>query len=112
MKSNINRKFKIELEKGILHLDRGGMGSVLIERRLQFWIVESAFEDLGMALVYGWQGYQSYSDKALIEEIQKYFTDPNEIKELLATQEKRLKIFNARNKREWMKLLKEINKKQ
>lgn len=112
MKSDKDKKYKIELQNGNVQLTRGRMGAVLIEKKLHFWILDSNYEDLGMNLVYGWKGYQSYSDDELITETQESFSYPHEIKELLAIQDMRLKVYNARNKREGLELLKEINKEQ
>lgn len=108
MKSNTNNKFKIELGEGVIYLDRGEMGAVLIENKLNYWINGKAYEDLGIELVYGWKGYQVYSDEELIDEIGECFVDPNKIKKLLTVQKKRLKLENAEMKKEGLRLLKEI----
>lgn len=112
MKPAKDKKYKIELQNGNVQLTRGRMGAVLIEKKLHFWILDSNYEDLGTNLVYGWKGYQSYSDDELITEVQESFSFPHEIRELLAIQDMRLKVYNARNKREGRELLKEINEEQ
>ena len=101
-------KYKIELGKGFIYLDRGEMGAVLIENKLKFWIDGKHYEDLGMALAYPWEGYQSYTDEQLINTIQENFYDPSEIKELLYKQNKRLKKENAEWKKAGEELLKQI----
>lgn len=110
MISKIDKKYKIELGKGTIYLTRGRMGAVLIERKLNIWIDGRNYEDLGMALVYPWEGYQGYTDDELIQEIQECFWNPQDIKELLRTQDKRLKKVNAEMKKEGKRLLEEIKK--
>lgn len=101
MKSNKEKQYDIELNQGIVRLTRGRMGAVLLERKLHLWIIKNNFENLGMELLYGWKGYLNYSDDELIQEVQKYFSEPKEIKELLRVQNKRLKILNAKLKEEF-----------
>lgn len=110
MKSKVNKKYKIELEKGTIYLNRGRMCAALIERKLNIWIDGKNYEDLRMALVYPWEGYQGYTDEELIQEMQECFWNPRQIKEFLHTQNKRLKKENAEIKKESNRLLEEIKR--
>ena len=108
MKQKAKNKYKIKLGGGTIYLDRGEMGAVLIEKKLNFWIGGKNYEDLGMALLYSWQGYQSYTDESLIDEIHECFFDPKQIKKLLRIQNKRLEKEHAEWAKQGKKLLKEM----
>lgn len=74
---------------------REKMIEVLIENRLTEWVFAGCTDSLEELLMFGWKGYEDYTDEELKEAIEDYL-EPKQVKNYLKSRNRRL---NERAKR-------------